>query len=108
MVKAEAQFEEQFTFDQPGRDAGVPRRCTDGTEKDGVARLQVLEDSIRKGLAGLKPVLGTELVVGLVRVTPSAATTFSRTFSASAMTSGPMPSPGMTARLMVDALIFSG
>ena len=67
VVQAEAQLEQHLAFDDAGRDAGVAGGRPDGAEEDGIAGTQVCEDLVRQGLASLQPVLGTELVVGLLK-----------------------------------------
>lgn len=67
VVKAEAQLQEHFAFDDSGGNSGIAGRCAHGTEEDGITRAEIFKNLVRQGLARLKPVLGTELVVGLLK-----------------------------------------
>ena len=69
---------------------------------------QLLEHRVGQRLAGGVPAARAEVVLGGVDLGPGRAVTASSTFRPSATTSGPMPSPPMTARLTVSLPVLVG
>ena len=71
---------------------GTSRRA-DGAEQDGIEAAQLLERRVGQDLAVAEVALAAEVELDGVESTPAAP----RTLSASAVTSGPIPSPPITA-----------
>ena len=97
MVELEPQPQQQPALEDAGGEAGVTRLAADGSEEDRVVPADLGEHGVGQHLAGREVALGPQVVAGRLDLEPSGAAT-SRTFRASAVTSGPIPSPGMTAR----------
>ena len=94
-IQLETKPQQQSPLHHPRRHRRRPDRWTDGTEQDGVDGPELLEDRVGQDLTGPLVVGGAEVVADVSSVTPAAATTL----SASAITSGPIPSPPITATL---------
>ena len=91
-VEVEAKLEEQATLEDSGRHVG----SADGTEEDRVELAQLVDRLVGEHLAGPQVAGAAEVV--LLRVEGNARGTRA-TLMASATTSGPMPSPPITAML---------
>ena len=87
-VEREAHLEQQAALEHAGRHVGRADRA----EQDRVEAAQLFEHRVGQHLAGAQVARAAEVVVDRCRARRPVAST---TFSASAMTSGPMPSPPM-------------
>ena len=83
----------------PGRQVRVAGLAADGAEQDRVVLADLVEHGVGQHLAGGEVALGAEVVAGRLELHAVAGATDSSTLSASAVTSGPIPSPGMTREL---------
>ena len=93
VVELEAQPQQQSALEDARRHA----RVADRAEQDRVVLAQLLEHRVGQQLAGALPARGAQVVGGASRCRgPPRA----RTLRPSATTSGPMPSPAITARRM--------
>ncbi len=96
LVEVEPQVEQQLAFEDAGRDVGM----ADGAEQDGVELAQLVDGRRR---AGSRPSSGSGRRRSRSRSVrswmPSSLATALRTLTPSAATSGPVPSPPMTAIL---------
>ena len=71
----------------------------DGAEQDGRELAQLRHHAVRQHLAGAQVAVAAEVVVRVVELEPNFAAAASSTLMASRTTSGPVPSPPMTAIL---------
>ena len=95
LVECEADVEQDALL----QDARADLRVADGAQEDRLELPQFGDDRLGQGLAGLEVALAAEVVSGVVEFEPSGAATAFSTFTPSATTSGPVPSPGITAML---------
>ena len=95
LVEAEPQFQEQALFEDAGGDVGMAHRA----QQNGGKGAQFVERLGRHDLAGPQIALAAEIEVLQFDLIPSKAATALRTFTPSAATSGPVPSPPITATL---------
>ena len=93
VVELEPQPQQQTTLEDAARHGGVAHRA----EQDRVVPADLLEHRVGQRLAGGVPASRAEVVLGRRESRPRCAATASRTLRPSATTSGPMPSPPMTA-----------
>ena len=96
LVELEAQPEQDALLE----DAGLHVGMADRAEEDRVEAPQLLGGALRQHLAGAQIAVAAEIEFAtLDRSNPQAARRARSTFTASAVTSGPVPSPGIIAIL---------
>ena len=101
-VDVVVELEPQAQQQPPLEDAAWHRRVADRAEQDGVVLAQLAEHRLRQQLAGASAIARHR---GRRSSSRHPARLRASTFNASSMTSGPMPSPGMTARRMPHPLL---
>jgi hypothetical protein len=92
-----AQRQERGPLRLLGRRQALPFGAAHRTEEDGLARLAHLQGSRRQGLAMVVDGNAADIGAGIGKEKPNFCWTASSTLMASAITSGPMPSPARTA-----------
>ena len=105
LVEAEPQVEEQAFFEDARRDVGMPH----GAQQDSPIRFKLVEHGGRQDLAGSKIALSTEIeVLHFIADALQGRDGLGKTLTASAVTSGPVPSPPTTAIRRMSLLLTFG
>ena len=98
LVELEADLQDEAALEDARRDVVAREPGPHGALVDGVDGLEVVEHRVRKHLAVARVAPGADVVDdALGAQTEARARRASSTFSPSAIISGPVPSPGMTA-----------
>ena len=91
LVQREAGFQQDADF----QDAGFDIRVADGAQIEGGVLAEFVQRGIGERFAGFQVALGAEVVGGVVQFEAEFLRAASITLTASRVTSGPVPSPGI-------------